>query len=138
MKAYSTDLRERVINAVESGDCNIPEAARRYRVSEPSIERWLARHRVTGSCAPLPHAGGRVRKLAAAETVIRAAGQEQADATLQELCMRVERDCKIKSDPSMMCRELARLKLPLKKSHYMPVNVTRHASSSSGRTLRKT
>jgi len=137
MKAYSTDLRQRIVNAVESGDCNIPEAARRYKVSEPSIERWLARHRATGSCAPLPHAGGVARKLAAAETVIRAAVKEQADATLQELCARVERDCKIKSDPSMMCRELARLKLPLKKSRSTPVSATRRASSSSGPALRK-
>jgi len=137
MKAYSTDLRERVVNTVESGDCNIPEATRRYQVSEPSIERWLARYRATGSCAPSPHAGGAARKLAAAETVIRAAVKEQADATLQELCTRVEQECKIKSDPSMMCRELARLKLPLKKSRSTPVSVTRRASSSSGPTLSK-
>jgi transposase len=55
------------------------------------------------------------RKLAAAEAVIRAAVKAQPDATLQELCERVEQETKIKSDPSMMCRELARLKLPLKK-----------------------
>jgi len=39
MKAYSTDLRERVIESLESEECNIPQAAKRYKVSEPSIER---------------------------------------------------------------------------------------------------
>jgi transposase len=127
MKAYSTDLRERVVASVESGECNIPEAARRYKVSEPSIERWLGRKRATGSSAPLPHAGGVPRKLANAAAVIRAAVKAQPDATLQELCERVKRETKIKSDPSMMCRELARLKLPRKKSRSMPASGTRQA-----------
>ena len=124
MQPYSTDLRERVVLSVENGECNIPEAARRYKVSEPSVERWLARKRATNSCAPLPHGGGVPHKLAAAEVLIRAAVKKQPDATLQELCERVEQEGKIKSDPSMMCRELARLKLPLKKSRFTPASVT--------------
>ena len=127
MQPYSTDLRERVVLSVESGEYNIPEAARRYKISEPSVERWLARKRATDSCAPLPHAGGVPRKLAAAQRLIRAAVKEQPDATLQDLCGRVEQESKIKSDPSMMCRELARLKLPLKKSRFTPANVTPRA-----------
>lgn len=125
MKSYSTDLRERVVASVESGECNIPQAARRYNISEPSIERWLARHRKTGNCAPLPHAGGPARKLATAAGAIRAAVKAEPDATLQELCERVEKETKIKSDPSMMYRELVRLKLPRKKSRSMPASGTR-------------
>ena len=111
--------------SVESGECNIPQAARRYNISEPSIERWLARQRKTGNCAPLPHAGGPARKLATAAGAIRAAVKAQPDATLQELCERVEKETKIKSDPSMMYRELVRLKLPRKKSRSMPASGTR-------------
>lgn len=127
MKAYSKDLRERVVASVESGECNIPAAARRYKVSEPTIERWVARKRRTGTCAPLPHTGGPARKLATAEAVIRAAVKTQPDATLQELCERVEKETKIKSNPSMMFRELARLKLPRKKSRSMPASGTHRA-----------
>jgi transposase len=122
MRAYSIDLRERVIASVESGEWNIPAAARRYQVSEPSIERWLARKRRTGKVAPLAHAGGPPRKLASAEAAIRAAVKAQPDATLQELCELVEKGTKIKSDPSMMYRELVRLKLPRKKSRSMPAS----------------
>jgi len=125
MKAYSTDLRERVVASVESGEWNIPEAARRYKVSEPSIERWLAQHRKTGNCASLAHAGGPARKLASAEAALRAAVQAQPDATLQELCEVVEKETKIKSNSSMMYRELVRLKLPRKKSRSMPASGTR-------------
>jgi len=124
MKAYSVDLRERAVASVESGECNIPAAARRYKVSAPSIERWLARKRSIGTCAPLPYAGGPTRKLASAEAVIRAAVKAQSDATLRELCERVEKETEIKSNSSMMYRELVRLKLPRKKSRSMPANGT--------------
>ena len=127
MKAYSIDLRERVISSVESGECNIPAAARRYKVSEPTIERWVARKRRTGRCAPLPYAGGPPRKLATAAAVIRTAVKAQPDATLQELCEQVEKETKIKSNSSMMYRELVRLKLPRKKSRSMPASGTRQA-----------
>jgi transposase len=124
MKAYSVDLRERVVASVESGECNIPAAARRYKVSEPTIERWLARKRTSGTCAALPYAGGPSRKLVTAQAVIRAAVTAQSDATLQELCERVEKETKIKSNSSMMYRELVRLKLPRKKSRSMPASGT--------------
>ena len=65
--------------------------------------------------------------MAVAETAIRAAVKAQPDATLQELCERVEQETKITSDPSMMCRELARLKLPLKKSRSTLVSAIRRA-----------
>ena len=65
--------------------------------------------------------------MAAAEAAIRAAVKAQPDATLQELCERVEQATQIESDPSMMCRELARLKLPRKKSRSMPASARRRA-----------
>jgi transposase len=67
------------------------------------------------------------RKLASAAAAIRAAVKAQPDATLQELCEVVEKEKKIKSDPSMMCRELARLKLGRKKSRSTPASGTRRA-----------
>jgi transposase len=78
-------------------------------------------------CAPLPHRGGPARKLAAAEAVIRAAVKAQPDTTLQELCECVEKETKIKSNPSMMYRELVRFKLPRKKSRSMPASGTHRA-----------
>ena len=78
-----------------------------------------------GNCAPLAHAGGPARKLATAEAAIRAAIKAQPDATLQELCEVVEKETKIKSNTSMMYRELVRLKLPRKKSRSTPASGTR-------------
>ena len=137
MKAYSIDLRERAVSCVENDECNIPAAARRYKISDSSLERWLAQYRATLSCAPRLHAGGVPRALASAEAEIRAAVKARPDATLQELCDRIAKNCKIKSSPSMMCRELALLKLPFKKSRSMPASAIRPKSSNSGLTLRK-
>lgn len=125
MHTYSIDLRERAVQCVESGECNVPQAAQRFQVSQASLERWLARFRQTGSCVPWPHAGGPVRKLAAAEQAIRAAVKRQPDVTLRELCKRVEQDTHIHSNTSMMVRELQRLKLPRKKSRSTPASGTR-------------
>ena len=125
MHAYSIDLRERAIQCVESGECTVGQAAQRFQVSQPSLERWLARWRKTGRCAPLPHAGGPVRKLSAAQKAIRAMVKAQPDATLRELCERVEQETHIRSSTSMMIRELQRLKLPRKKSRSMLPSGTR-------------
>ena len=125
MQRYSTDLRERAVQSVESGEWTIAHAAKQFRVSAPSLERWLARKRATGSCVPRPHAGGVARKLASAEKEIRAAVKAQPDATLAEVCAAVQQATDIAASPSMMCRELILLKLPLKKSRFMLASGTR-------------
>jgi transposase len=50
VRAYSLDLRERVIAAVDAGMTD-PQAAARFRVSLRTAERYLARRRATGSLA---------------------------------------------------------------------------------------
>jgi transposase len=44
MRAYSIDLRERIVAAVESGTPR-EEVAQTFRVSRSTIKRWLARRR---------------------------------------------------------------------------------------------
>jgi len=83
-KAYSMDLRERILVACESGQ-GAAEVAQRYAVSESFIEKLKRRYRESGSLAPKPHAGGRQPLLAAYEAAIRAQFQEQPDTTLAEL-----------------------------------------------------
>jgi transposase len=52
----------------------------------------------------------------------------QRDATLRELCARVQQAGGVASNPSMMCRELQRLDLPRKKSRSTIANGTRSGS----------
>jgi len=125
MKAYSQDLRERVIAAVEAGEQSRPELAETFEVSESTIDKWLKRWRDTGCVAALPFAGGRRRALKACATVLRAAVQQQPDVTLAELCERVEAHTGVTASGSMMSRELQQLALPRKKSRFTTAPATR-------------
>src|SRR3954449_2986955 len=50
MRAYSMDLRERIVAAVDAG-LTQGQAAERFGVSLRTVERYLARRRSTGSLA---------------------------------------------------------------------------------------
>jgi transposase len=58
MGPYSTDLRERVIAAVDDDEGSIREVARISRVDPSTITRWLQRRRQAGTLEPRPHGGG--------------------------------------------------------------------------------
>jgi transposase len=115
MKAYSQDLRDRVIAAVEAGQHSQSEIAATFAVSESTIDKWAKRWRDTGSLAALPFAGGRRRALKPCAAVIRAEVQQQPDVTLAELCERVATQTEVTASRSMMARELQLLALPRKK-----------------------
>ena len=52
-KAYSQDLRDRVIDAVERDGTSCRAAARRYEISESVAVKWLERYWRDGSRAPV-------------------------------------------------------------------------------------
>ena len=116
MKAYSQDLRVRVIAAVETGQQSHPEIAATFGVSESTIDKWVKRWRDSGSVAALPFGGGRQRALQDCAAIIRAEVKRQPDVTLDELCERVEAQTGVTASRSMMSRELQGLALPRKKS----------------------
>ncbi len=115
MQAYSQDLRERVADALTAGELSQRAIAERFGVSKPFVERLSRRLRETGSCAALPHAGGRARTLAPYATWLQAEIARQPDVTLEELCDRVQQAHRAQVNTSMMCRELQILDLPRKK-----------------------
>jgi Transposase len=82
-KAYSQDLRERVMAAVESGT-GAYAAASIFQVSVSYIYKALGRRRATGETSARPWAGGPKPKLAAHDEALRARVMNQPDATLAE------------------------------------------------------
>jgi transposase len=62
-RAYSTDLRQRVIAACESSDRTRREVAEQFQIGEATLYDWLQRWRKRGSVAPAPHGGGRTSAL---------------------------------------------------------------------------
>src|ERR1700676_5570493 len=83
-RAYSQDLRERVVAAVDSGT-GAYAAASIFRVSVSYIYKLLGRRKRTGETSARPWAGGPKPKLAAHDKALRAGVMSGPDATLAEL-----------------------------------------------------
>lgn len=83
-RAYSLDLRERVVSAVAGGS-SCREAARVFKVSAASVVKWWQRFRSTGSAAAKPMGGRQGRSLAAEQAWILARLEAAPDVTLRAL-----------------------------------------------------
>ena len=64
MRAYSLDLRERVVAAYEKGEETIAEIAARFSVGETFLKKMLRQKRESGSLERLPTQAGAKRALA--------------------------------------------------------------------------
>jgi transposase len=113
MKAYSMDLRERVVAACDTRDGTREQIAARFSVSVSWIRDLLKRRRETGSIAPKPHGGGRPPAFAGASAErLRAAVDADDDASLAELAEAAGVACV----PSAVHGALKRLGITRKKS----------------------
>ena len=83
-KAYSEDLRERVVRAGLDG-ATIPETAERLAVSISSVVRFRRLHRETGGVSPAKFGGYKRFALVAHEELVRQLVAEQPDITLAEI-----------------------------------------------------
>src|SRR5712692_2642065 len=92
MKAYSVDLRARVINAVECGQYSQAEVSEQFQVSVSFVEKLLHQRQVTGGITPKLYTPGPKRVLEPFRAWIRAAVDEQPDSTLEELCDQLEEE----------------------------------------------
>lgn len=84
MRAYSVDLRVRVLEAAAAGD-GTAELADRFSVSPAWVRRLRQRHRMTGEVGPRVARPSRTRKLAAHHPRIRDLLAATPDLTLAEL-----------------------------------------------------
>ncbi len=88
MHAYSQDLRDRVLRALERSER--PTAiARRFEVSRMWVYRVRERWQKTGARRSLPMGGYRRSRVATLEPLVRNWIEQQADLTLAETCARL-------------------------------------------------
>ena len=119
MRAYSDDLRLRIIEMIQANELSQAEIAEHFSVSLPFVEKLWHRFRTTGSYQAKPFAGGVKRYLKDDEQLIREIVKQQPDLTLAQLCEQVATATgKPMVTTATMCVELQRLKLPLKKSRF--------------------
>ena len=113
MKAYSTDLRERVVAACDARDATRDQIAARFAVSVAWIRKLIRRRRETGSIEPKPRGGGRAPAFdTEADALLRQAVRDDDDATLEEL----SRAAGVSCCASAVHRALVRLGITRKKS----------------------
>ena len=124
MKAYSLDLRSRVLVAVEAGT-PLVTVAERFQVGVATVRRWVRLHEATGSLRPRPRRGRRpllgLDDAAALDALLAAA----PDATLAELCARWAETHGRCPSRTTMGRALQRRDWRRKKRPSTPVNETR-------------
>ena len=82
-RAYSADLRERVLHACAAGARPRAEIAEQFEVGESTVYLWLRQQREEGRTAPKRHTGGHASRFDAEE--LRAVVNAGNDRTLAEL-----------------------------------------------------
>src|SRR3954466_13073415 len=113
-RAYSTDLRERALDAYEGGEGSQSEVARRYRVGERTLSGWLKLAREEGRRHPEPRRGG-TRPAGGAAARLAGLVAERRDATLAEYADLLADRTGVRRSPSALCRALKALGLVRKK-----------------------
>jgi transposase len=98
MRPYSTDLRERVADAVDHKEGSLRHIARRFCVSLSFVVRLLQRRRDADTIEPKPHGGGPAPALGPDDRRrLAALIREQPDATLKQLQERGGFTCSLKT-----------------------------------------
>ena len=130
MKAYSMDLRKRVLAAYDSGKYSLNQIAKQFQVTTRWIQKLRQRRKQEGSIAPKPQNQGRKpvfqgKNLKRLEQFIEAYPDATLEETKQHFLGVVE--CSIVT----IHNTLKRLELRYKKNRYMPVSKTERMYNSN-------
>lgn len=114
----STDLRERVLQACESGEESQAAIARRFKISESAVGSWLRQLSQEGRREPKPHGRG-FRSILDDDdaAVLRSLVQEKNDATLEDYAQAFQDRTGEEISGSSISRALKRHGLVIKKRH---------------------
>ncbi len=126
MAAYSQDLRDRVLNALERGERPV-DIARRLEVSRIWVYQVRARFRDSGERSSRKVGGYRRSRVADQQEQLRAWIKAEPDLTLAELCQRLARQG-IEIKVPALWHQLDKWGLTYKK------NRSRQRARASGRT----
>lgn len=111
-RAYSGDMRKRVIGEVEGG-ASRREAAEEFEVSPSTVIIWVKCFRETGRCAAKPR-GGSTSPLEEHADFLLGLIEKQSDLTLDEVVLEMRKH-KIPGSRSAVWRFFHRHKITFKK-----------------------
>lgn len=120
MKAYSIDLRRKIIETYEQESITQRQLAQRFRVASSFVTKLLKQYRDVGHLEPKPRSG-RPRKLNGEQMqLIQDLVEEKNDLTLGELCLELNQRFEVEVSEPTMCRVMQRLNLTRKKKALHP------------------
>jgi transposase len=117
MKAYSTDLRERVVRAVEEGRPR-EEIVQLFGISRATVKRYAKQYRETGDLAPKTIPGRPAIKGASLRSDLWSQLEANRDATLEEHCHIWETSHGQRVSAATMGRAIKKLGWTRKKRHW--------------------
>lgn len=115
MKAYSVDLRQKIVAAHLTEKMSIRKVATRFAVSKSFVQKLLNLQRTEGNLQPKTRGKPQFSYLTNAEPEVKALVAEYPDATLVELCELFAIKTGNWVSRTAMCRCLQRLGLNRKK-----------------------
>ncbi len=131
MKAYSEDLRKKIVEAVQRGTPK-GEAARSFGVGISSVKRYVAAHREGRSLAPKKRPGSKPKLDERAIRLLEADLERRPTATLPHRREFLRRACGVEVSDSTVCRVLKRLGWTRKKDRWEPQNATSGSEQLGG------
>jgi len=123
MKAYSEDLRAKILEAVDRG---MPksEAARTFGVSRTSVKRYAAARREGRPLAPKKHPGSKPKLDEGARKLLGADVEERPAATLKDRRRFLEAAVGVSVSESTLSRLLRKMGFSPKDGVWAPQNAT--------------
>ena len=117
MKAYSVDLRQKILETYQAGGISQRQLSERFRVTLSFIEKLLKQYRDTGSLAPKVRQQQTPTKLTSTQLeTLAALVRANNDATLAELKEQLKQATGVTIGRSTVERILSRLNVTRKKS----------------------
>lgn len=117
MKAYSLDLRQKIVDAYAQGNRSQRQLAQQFGVALSFIEKLLKQQRETGSIAPKVRTQQTPTKLNIEQLkVLEQLVEAQNDATLDELRYQLKQKTGVLIGRSTVDRMLTKLNLTVKKN----------------------
>lgn len=123
MRAFSNDLRERIVAARAAGERRC-EVAKRFSVSLGSVDRFWKRYRELGHARKGKHGGHLRSRLEGHEQTLKDWIAKENDLTLGQLCARLDEQLGIKLGVSSLWYRLDAMGLTYKKKRSAPRSKT--------------
>src|ERR1700754_222010 len=136
-KAYSKDLRERALRAIDRGE-KPGTIAKKLEVSRQWVNRLKKRSEETGERGSLPMGGHRKSRIGHLEAEIGSWIEEQPGITLREMSEKLEKEHAILIDIHSLWHRLKKWGITYKKKAYGPPNKIGQMYNKPERSGKKT